>query len=202
MSPEGMPVSRYPHLTRQAVPLVSAALLATGLATATQAQASPAPTPGITIIDAYTETVQESAGTAVLCPTNQVLVGRAHIGDSDGYTKYYCAYVLIDGQVAKVSAATWSAAQTENNTSYTATPPRGVLVGQQHTGDATGETKYAYATMRAWGQPVDLSSYAWTPAQPESNSYSHAGEYEVMVGRSHYGGANGPTRYQYATVSD
>ncbi|MFJ3231151.1 hypothetical protein [Streptomyces sp. NPDC086787] len=194
-------MSPISHLPSRALALVSAGLLA-GLATATGAEASPAPTADITIIDAYTETVQESAGTAVLCPTNQVLVGRRHIGDSDGYTTYYCAFVLIGGQPAKVSSATWSDSQTESSSSFTATPPYRVLVGQQHTGDATGSTRYAYATMRAWGQPVALTNYGWTPAQRESSSYSHAGTYEVMVGRSHYGDENGPTRYQYAAVSD
>ncbi|WP_256725714.1 hypothetical protein [Streptomyces sp. IMTB 2501] len=180
---------------------MSAALLSGGLATTSAAEAHAAAASEIIIIDGYTQTVRESAGTPVTCPTNQVLLGRAHYGDENGNTTYYCGLILIDGQQVQVSAPNWSYSQRESN-SFFAAPPNEVLVGRQHSGDENGPTRYAAASLSAWGRPVELTSYRWSPDQRESNSYSKAGEYEVLVGRQHSGDENGPTRYQYARISD
>ncbi|KUN10251.1 hypothetical protein AQI95_00495 [Streptomyces yokosukanensis] len=181
--------------------LASAALLSGGLATTSATEAHAAAASEIIIIDGYTQTVKESSGTPVACPTNQVLLGRSHYGDENGNTTYYCGLILIDGQQVKVSAPNWSAPQRESN-SFFAAPPNEVLVGRQHSGDENGQTRYATASLSAWGRTVELSAYRWSPEQRESNSYSKAGDYEVMVGRQHSGDENGPTRYQYARISD
>ncbi|MEU6718644.1 hypothetical protein ABZ897_44880 [Nonomuraea sp. NPDC046802] len=163
--------------------------------------AAPAHAAEIIIIDGYTETVKESAGIPVACPTNQVLLGRAHSGDENGSTTYYCGLILIDGQQVRVSAPSWSSQQRESN-SFFAAPPNEVLVGRQHSGDENGPTRYATASMSVWGRTVELTSYRWSPSQRESNSHSKAGDYEVMTGRQHSGDENGQTRYQYARISD
>ncbi|MEU4445225.1 hypothetical protein AB0K14_23400 [Actinosynnema sp. NPDC050801] len=54
--------------------------------------------------------------------------------------------------------------------------------------------------MSVGGRVVELADYWWTDSTMESNSYSKAAEYEVMVGRTHVGDENGGTRYQYARV--
>lgn len=172
------------------------ALALTGLSPANPAHAAE-----IIIIDGYTATVKESAGTPVACPTNQVLLGRAHSGDENGNTTYYCGLILIDGQLVKVSAPSWSDAQRESN-SFFAAPPNEALTGRQHSGDENGPTRYATASLTAWGRTVELTSYRWTEAQRESSSYSKAGHLEVMVGRQHSVDENGPTRYQYARIAD
>ncbi|RJQ88275.1 hypothetical protein [Amycolatopsis panacis] len=177
----------------------AAGILSTG--SAAVAVAAPSTTAEIIIIDGYTQTVKESSGTAVLCPTNQVLLGRSHSGDENGSTTYYCGLILIDGQQVRVGAPTWSASQRESN-SFFAAPGDHVLVGRQHSGDENGSTRYATATMSAWGRTVELTSYRWSPSQKESSSYSKAGDYEVMVGRQHTGDENGQTQYQYARIVD
>ncbi|MET7338741.1 hypothetical protein [Nonomuraea sp. NPDC005650] len=83
-----------------------------------------------------------------------------------------------------------------------AAPPNEALVGRQHTGDENGSTRYATASLSAWGRTVELTSYRWTPGQRESSSYSKAGDYEVMGGRQHSGDENGQTRHQYARIVD
>ncbi|MFF0146241.1 hypothetical protein ATK36_1309 [Amycolatopsis sulphurea] len=177
----------------------TAGILSAG--SAAVAVAAPSTTAEIIIIDGYTQTVKESSGTPVLCPTNQVLLGRSHSGDENGNTTYYCGLILIDGQQVRVGAPTWSASQRESN-SFFAAPGDQVLVGRQHSGDENGSTRYATATMSAWGRTVELTSYRWSPDQKESSSYSKAGDYEVMVGRQHSGDENGQTRYQYARIVD
>ncbi|MEU7835961.1 hypothetical protein [Nonomuraea sp. NPDC049129] len=136
----------------------------------------------------------------VACPTDQVLLGRAHFGDENGETTYYCGLILIDGQRVKVGAPSWSEAQRESN-SFFAAPQNEVLVGRQHSGDENGPTRYATASLSAWGRTVELTSYRWTPGQREGSSHSKAGDYEVMVGRQHSGDENGQTGYQYARIA-
>ncbi|QTZ93489.1 hypothetical protein [Streptomyces auratus] len=187
---------------RQAAMVLAGAGLLSGLGTAEAADVSAASRaePVVIIIDGYTQTVRESAGTPVLCPTNQVLLGRAHSGDENGNTTYYCGIILIDGRLVHVSAPTWSASQRESNSFFSA-PANHPLVGRQHTGDENGQTRYASASLTLDGGPVTLSSYYWTPSQRESSSYSKAGPGEVMTGRQHIGDENGQTSYQYARVT-
>jgi hypothetical protein len=193
-------VTHFSRTTRRALALVSAALLSAGLGTATATEASAAAQSDIVIIDGHTQTVRESAGTPVECPADQVLLGRAHSGDENGLTTYYCGLILIDGQTVQVSPPTWSASQRESG-SFFAAPPNQVLVGRQHSGDENGPTRYATASMSAGGRTVELTSYHWTPGQRESSSYSKAGPHEVMVARQHSGDENGQTHYQYAQIA-
>ncbi|MFD0887859.1 hypothetical protein ACFQ08_25240 [Streptosporangium algeriense] len=165
------------------------------------AQATAAHAADIIIIDGFTQTVKESAGTPVTCPTNQVLLGRSHRGDENGDTTYYCGLILIDGQQVRVGPPRWSISQRESDSFFVA-PPNEVLVGRQHSGDENGQTRYATARLTAGGRTVELTSYRWSPSQTESNSHSKAGDYEVMTGRQHSGDENGQTRYQYARITD
>ncbi|PKV90068.1 hypothetical protein [Streptomyces sp. TLI_146] len=194
-------MTHFSRTTRRTLALASVALLSAGLGTAATTEASAAAQSEIVIIDGYTQTVRESAGTPVTCPTNQVLLGRAHSGDENGNTTYYCGFILIDNEMVTVSAPIWSASQRESN-SHFAAPGDQVLVGRQHTGDENGQTRYATASMSVGGRPVELTSYRWTPGQRESSSYSKAGPQEVMVGRQHSGDENGQTSYQYAKIAD
>ncbi|MFE1553185.1 hypothetical protein [Streptomyces sp. NPDC058718] len=183
--------------SRRSLALVSTALLSAGLLTATATEAQAA---DVVVIDGYTRTVRESAGTPVECPESQVLIGRSHSGDENGNTTYYCGFILIDGELVQVSGTTWSSSQRES-ASYFSAPPGTVLVGRQHSGDENGQTRYATASLTWQGQPVQLTGHRWTEAQRESSSHSKAGSSEVMVGREHSGDENGQTRYQYAGIS-
>ncbi|WP_181874199.1 hypothetical protein [Marinitenerispora sediminis] len=134
-------MTHFSRTGKRALALVGSGLLSAGLATATATEASAAE---IVIIDGYTQTVRESAGVPVVCPTNQVLLGRAHSGDENGSTTYYCGLILIDGQQVQVSAPIWSGSQRESD-SFFAAPVNQVLVGRQHSGDENGQTRYLYA---------------------------------------------------------
>lgn len=189
----------FSSLIRRSLALASAALLTGGLASATAVEAQAASSE-IIIIDGYSQSVKESAGTPVLCPTDQVLLGRAHSGDENGQTTYYCGIVIINGVLAKTSAPTWSNNMKESN-SFFAAAPNHALVGRQHTGDENGNTRYATSSLTVNGKTVHLVSYRWSPPQKESSSYSKAGDLEIMTGRQHSGDENGPTSYQYARVT-
>ncbi|GAA2669000.1 hypothetical protein LV78_004150 [Actinosynnema pretiosum] len=194
-------MSRFPSTVARVSTLAAVGLLAAMPVTASAAEtgSSAQSSAQIVVIDAYTEKIKESAGVAFTCPTNQVLIGRAHGGDENGTTTYYCALILIDAQIAAVSAPTWSGNQKESNSLFSAATDQ-VLVGRQHSGDENGQTRYATAQLSVGGRAVTLTGRRWTDPQKESSSNSRAGELEVMVGRQHSGDENGQTRYEYARL--
>lgn len=118
--------------------LAAATLLSLGVGTATAAEVSAAPAAEVEIIDGYTRTVRESAGTPVECPAYQVLIGRSHSGDENGNTTYYCGFILIYGELVHVSPPTWSSSQRESNSFFAAAPNK-ALVGRVHSGDENGQ---------------------------------------------------------------
>ncbi|MFI6504679.1 hypothetical protein [Nonomuraea typhae] len=174
---------------------VLSALAVLGVTEANAAQAA-----DVVIIDGYTRTVNESAGTPVECPEYQVMLGRSHSGDENGNTTYYCGFILIDNEIVQVDGSTWTGSQRENDSLFTA-PPSQAMVGRVHSGDENGPTRHANAKMTWEGREVALTSYRWTEGMRESNSYSKAGPGEIMVGRQHRGDENGTTWYRYAKVT-
>ncbi|SEC27772.1 hypothetical protein SAMN05428945_2482 [Streptomyces sp. 2224.1] len=194
-------MSQLSRISRRALALASAGLLSVGLGTVAATEASAAPRADVVIIDGYTRTVRESAGTPVECPAYQVLIGRAHSGDENGNTTYYCGFILIHDELVQVSGPTWSSSQRESGSFFSAPPPNKALSGRQHSGDENGQTRYATASLTWQGRNVHLTSYRWTAGQRESSSHSKAGPEEVMVGRQHNGDENGQTYYQYARVT-
>lgn len=191
-------MSRFSRTTKRALALVGAGLLSGGLVTITSAEAFAA-APQVTITIGKTDTVKESAGTAFACPTDQILIGRAHQGDANGSTTYWCGVVHIDGQQVKTTAPVWSEAQKENASFFSA-PAGSVMVGRAHTGDAAGQTKWATTTLTVAGKPVRLAATRWTRPRTEADSRSRAARGEVMMGMQHSGDHNGDTRYQYALL--
>ncbi|MFF2192989.1 hypothetical protein [Streptomyces sp. NPDC058157] len=154
----------------------------------------------IVIIDGYTKTVKESAGTPVECPEYQVMLGRSHSGDENGNTTYYCGFILVNNEIVNVEGSTWTGSQRESDSLFTA-PSDQAMVGRVHSGDENGQTRHANAAMTWEGRTVELTSYRWTEGMKESSSYSKAGPGEIMVGRQHKGDENGTTWYRYAKVT-
>ncbi|MEV4223296.1 hypothetical protein [Nonomuraea sp. NPDC049725] len=147
----------------------------------------------------HTSTFKESSGVAFTCPLNEVITGRKHSGDENGYTTYYCSRVLVNGEQAVVSPGAWSDPQRESSSFYE-TPADQAIAGRWHTGDENGSTRYRPATLHWQGRQLRLAAHVWTGNLKESSHYSHGTPGEVMVGRAHWGDENGSTRYRYATV--
>ncbi|RJL33076.1 hypothetical protein D5H75_09450 [Bailinhaonella thermotolerans] len=155
----------------------------------------------LTIRLATTSTFKESAGVDFTCPWNQVLTGRAHKGDENGYTTYYCSRVLFNGEEAQVTVGDWSLGQREDYSTYQA-PWNHVLVGRWHTGDEKGITRYRPGTMTWRGRQVYIDMHTWTGPMRESSHASHADvdQRQIMTGRIHSGNENGDTKYQYGKI--
>ncbi|MFD0885598.1 hypothetical protein ACFQ08_13670 [Streptosporangium algeriense] len=179
----------------KAVPVLVAAAAAAALTVASPASAAVT----IKVERIYQETVLERAD-AFSCPANQVLTGRSHVGDENGWTTYYCSWILINGEQVEVHAGDWSASQRESRSSYSA-PTDQALVGRWHTGDENGMTRYRTGALYWQGRQVRLTNLSWSGEYKESNHTVQAGYNRVFVGRSHSGDENGKTRYQYGTVT-
>lgn len=190
------------NVYKKALPV---AIAATALATLAAAPASAAPTTLDVTVKVQlktTSTVKESAGVWFTCPTNQVLTGRSHSGDENGYTTYYCSSITVNDQpVQHVVLGLWSGPLKESSSTYVA-PNDQAIVGRWHSGDENGSTKYL-AGMFFWqGQQLRFSSApTWSGALKESKHSWRAGSGQVMIGRQHQGDENGTTKYLSALVT-
>lgn len=93
---------------------------------------------------AWSGAIKESRGTNYFCPANQVMVGRAHYGDENGSTYYYCCNLDDAGLPLLVDSFTcaWSFGLRESDGfAYTCPWPK-VLTGRVHYGDENGTTHY------------------------------------------------------------
>jgi len=172
-----------------------------GLAALTMAAPVPASAAAVTIRveRAYAETVREWID-PFTCPTNMVLTGRSHYGDENAPTTYYCGFVFVNDEQARVYIGDWTSGQKESRSSYTA-PADQALAGRWHTGDENGTTRYRTATIHWQGGQVRLTDSGWSGEHKESNHNWQAEPAKVMIGRWHTGDENGKTKYQYATVT-
>ncbi|MFD0887049.1 hypothetical protein ACFQ08_21085, partial [Streptosporangium algeriense] len=181
-----------------------AAIAAAALATLTAAPASAAPTTldvTVKVQLKHTSTVKESAGVWFTCPENEVLTGRSHSGDENGYTTYYCSSISINDQpVQHVVKGLWSAGLKESRSAYVA-PGDQAIIGRWHSGDENGTTKYLAAMFFWQGKQLRFSYPVWSGGMKESRHSWRAGEGQVMTGRQHMGDENGTTKYQSATVT-
>lgn len=91
--------------------------------------------------------VKESDGIWVVCPENEVMVGRGHLGDENGDTWYYCGKIhdYWDNPM-NVVPGTWQRIDDEEETNFQCASNQ-VLVGRYHRGDETKQTQYLCATL-------------------------------------------------------
>ncbi|MFI6451013.1 hypothetical protein ACIBF6_05620 [Streptosporangium amethystogenes] len=176
---------------------LTVAMAAAVLVTLAPAPASAAPT--IETVFGPTITLREPDSTFV-CSAGEVLIDRAHWGDENGWTRYRCGQIRIDGEAVTVQTGNWSYGIKESN-SYFAAPADQVLIGRRHQGDENGLTWYLAGTLHWRGSPVRLTSRQWTAAMTESNHSSQAFAPLVMTGRQHQGDENGRTFYEYSRVT-
>ncbi|GLK11211.1 hypothetical protein GCM10017600_46170 [Streptosporangium carneum] len=185
---------------KKALPTVVAAAALAVLTAAPAFAADTAAQVTVKIELGHTETVKESAGVSFRCPVNQVLTGRAHSGDENGNTTYYCSSISINDQPVTVGISSWSPPQKES-TSRFAAPIGEVLTGRRHQGDENGPTEYRHAPLTWQGRPVQLISRTWSGWMKENRHSFTTGATQVLTGRQHTGDENGDTRYLYATVT-
>ncbi|GAA0823712.1 hypothetical protein ACFQVD_03360 [Streptosporangium amethystogenes subsp. fukuiense] len=83
-------------------------------------------------------------------PPNQALVGRRHILDENGWTRYRSASLAWRGQTVRLIDPLWTGDLKESNHNYQTGTQR-VLIGRAHSGDENGNTRYqhAYVTIDA-----------------------------------------------------
>ncbi|GAB2458699.1 hypothetical protein [Streptosporangium sandarakinum] len=182
------------------------ALLATtataALATLALVPAAPATAASYTVeVQLQTiSTVKESAGVTFTCPANQVMTGRSHSGDENGYTKYSCSRILINGEQVTVESRSWSSNQKESSSNYETTDNR-VITGRWHSGNENGYTNYESGALWWQGRQLRLVPGPWTSNLRESSHSVSASPYHVMIGRKHSGDENGYTNYRFASVT-
>ncbi|MBB2914397.1 hypothetical protein FHS43_005709 [Streptosporangium becharense] len=179
-----------------------AATAAAALATLTVAPAAASATTVNTVEVQLqtTSTVKESSGAWFTCPANQVMTGRKHSGDENGYTTYSCSRILINGVQADVEARSWVSAGRESSSLFE-TNENEIIIGRQHKGDEDGYTNYRIGALFWQGKQLRVTSRIWTSNMKESNHSASVSPYHVMTGRSHSGDENGYTKYQYAAVT-
>lgn len=93
---------------------------------------------------AWSGAIKESSGINYVCPSNRVMIGRAHYGDENGSTYYQCCNLNDLGLVLLVDTPTcaWSFGIKESNGfAYTCPWPK-VMTGRDHHGDENGTTYY------------------------------------------------------------
>jgi hypothetical protein len=93
---------------------------------------------------AWSGAIKESSGINYICPSDKVMVGRAHFGDENGSTYYQCCNVLDSGLLLLINTATcaWSGGHFESQgLAYTCPYPK-VMNGRVHSGDENGITHY------------------------------------------------------------
>ncbi|GAA3019961.1 hypothetical protein GCM10017559_50360 [Streptosporangium longisporum] len=145
-------------------------------------------------------TVKESAGAIVSCPDNQVMTGRSHTGDENGYTKYSCSQIFIDDEQVTVERRGWVGVGRESSSLFEA-PENQVIVGRRHSGNENGYTYYEQAALWWQGRQLRVVLSPWGSDVRESNHSVSASPYHVMTGRVHYGDENGYTAYRFGSVT-
>lgn len=87
---------------------------------------------------------EESSGLGYDAPINRVLVGRQHVGDENGKTKYATAVVKFNGHPTEVKNYEVSEAKKESGGwNWFKTSDKQVLTGRHHFGDENGNTYYS-----------------------------------------------------------
>lgn len=165
--------------------------------------------------------IRESSWNWYITPTNNVVVGRYHSGDENGYTYYRSATITTftptpapAGSIIIPNIRTSTASYTESSSSFLC-PPNTVMTGRSHTGDENGSTYYEYATLKAidaQGLPVTGSitvedvrwEYCFNESVPSPSPLTRSGfdapVNRVIVGRQHSGDENGITCYATGVV--
>lgn len=90
----------------------------------------------------------ESSGMGYDAPVNRVIVGRQHIGDENGKTKYATAIVKFNGNPTEIKDYSISETRKESGGwNWFKTTEQKVLTGRHHFGDENGNTYYSFGVI-------------------------------------------------------
>lgn len=89
----------------------------------------------------------EQSGNGFLASSGRVLVGRQHVDDENGATKYATAIIKFNGNDVTIADAIQSNNFRESDAYWFKTDANRVLVGRHHSGDETGDTYYTSSKM-------------------------------------------------------
>ncbi len=103
----------------------------------------------ITIEDIKWDTeFEESSGMGYDAPVNRVIVGRQHLGDENGKTKYATAIIKFNGHPTEIKDYAASETRKESGGwNWFKTSEKQVLTGRHHFGDENGNTYYCIGTI-------------------------------------------------------
>ncbi|MFJ4375660.1 hypothetical protein ACIP1T_24010 [Pseudomonas japonica] len=94
--------------------------------------------------------INEDDGILFSCPTDRVMVGRSHYGDTEsGETWYRCATPIStywDNDPMQVTSIGWSEGEPESDTDFTCPAPS-IMIGRFHRGDENKVTQYKCGKM-------------------------------------------------------
>ena len=88
----------------------------------------------------------ESSGEGYNAPADRVIVGREHIGDENGQTRYATAVVKYNGHTTIIKDYTVSEARKESSGYLFQSGISQVMTGRHHYGDENGNTYCAMAS--------------------------------------------------------
>ena len=103
----------------------------------------------ITIEDIEWDTeFNESSGMGYDAPINRIVVGRQHLGDENGKTKYATAVIKFNGHPTEIKKYAVSETRKESGGwNWFKTSEKQVLTGRHHFGDENGNTYYSVGTI-------------------------------------------------------
>lgn len=176
-----------------------AATLATLASAPASAAVSQAAAANIEILPGASVSLREP-NSIFSCPSGEVMTGRGHQKDENGWTTYQCSRIRIDGELVSTGNVRWSSGQKESDSYFVASGDQAIL-GRKHYDDENGRTFYLTGTLHWRGSQLRLTNRNWESPVREDNHYSQAGVNQVMTGRWHDDDENGYTSYEYGTVT-
>ena len=157
----------------------------------------------------WSEYITETSKNGFQAPSNRVIVGRQHIGDENGKTRYATAEIRVNGITAQTFDTIQSQAIKESAGIWYITGTDYFLTGRLHMGDENGNTYYYSSRLQILEGHFDEAPKGTiivpyirntSESMKESSSSFLCPRNTVMTGRFHVGDENGTTQYQYATL--
>lgn len=134
------------------------------------------------------------------CQGNYILIGRAHDGDEEEPTQYRCASASQGSGAVSLKNHRQAPGQHEA-TSYFVCPKDMVMTGREHDGDERGETRYTCAEAYLSDDTrLLVRPDPWSDEMKESAHLFECPSNKVLIGRTHEGDENDPTRYRCGTL--
>ncbi len=153
--------------------------------------------------------VKESSGIGYVSSNNRVVVGRQHLGDENGNTRYATGIIKFNGVETMLEESVESSAIKESSGIWFTTDNQKVLIGRRHNGDENGNTWYTSAKVvipNSSTDPAPEGTLIVPFVRQESSGMSERDSLfmcpagSVMTGRSHVGDEGGTTKYEFSSL--